>query len=118
MRFAQIKPKVGRLNTRRSTLILSNPKATKRMTGEKLQKRRLKIWTTSPYCAKCGCLCDYPQGFELDHIISLDLGGPDTEQNCQVLCVWFDRQGNKRGCHQDKTNEETKQRAKSSARMW
>lgn len=77
-----------------------------RMAGRKLQTRRLKLWTKSPYCAGCGRLTDYPQGFELDHIVRLDQGGPDTEANSQILCVHVDDQGNKAGCHAEKTKAE------------
>ena len=77
-----------------------------RMAGRKLQTRRLKLWTKSPYCAGCGRLTDYPNGFELDHIIRLDQGGPDTEANSQILCVHVDDQGKKAGCHAEKTKAE------------
>jgi len=77
-----------------------------RMAGRKLQTRRLRMWTKSPYCAGCGRLTDYPQGFELDHIVRLDQGGPDTEVNSQILCVHVDDQGNKAGCHAEKTKAE------------
>lgn len=30
---------------------------------------------------------DYPWGFELDHKVPLSQGGPDTEENSQVLCI-------------------------------
>jgi 5-methylcytosine-specific restriction protein A len=78
----------------------------KRMAGRKLQTRRLKLWTKSPYCAGCGRLTDYPWGFELDHIDRLDQGGADTEANCQILCVHVDDQGSKAGCHAEKTKAE------------
>ena len=68
-----------------------------RISGRKLQERRLKIWAKSPSCARCGRLTVYPGGFELDHIVPLYKGGMDTEDNCQVLCS-----GDK-GCHARKT---------------
>lgn len=77
-----------------------------RMSGRALQTRRLKLWTRAPHCAICGRLTDYPHGFELDHIQRLDQGGLDLESNCQVLCTWIDTQGNKQGCHADKTRAE------------
>ena len=64
------------------------------------------MWKQDPHCQHCRVLVDYPFGFELDHIVPLSQGGPDTEENCQVLCVWFDDQGKKRGCHADKTAQE------------
>lgn len=48
----------------------------------------------------------YPHGFELDHITPLFKGGPDTDDNCQLLCV--DPMG--RGCHQAKTRDDLRQR--------
>lgn len=76
------------------------------MAGRKLQDRRLRMWTKNPCCAGCGRLTDYPHGFELDHVVRLDQGGQDTEENCQILCVHTDDQGNKAGCHADKTKGE------------
>lgn len=61
------------------------------------------MWKASPNCASCGRLTDYPDGFELDHIIPLSQGGPDTDDNCQILCAWFDSAGSKRGCHASKS---------------
>ncbi|MCY1297328.1 hypothetical protein D9M70_467640 [compost metagenome] len=69
----------------------------RRMTGRKLQDRRLSVWARNPNCAHCGKLCDFPGGFELDHRVPLYQGGADTEDNCQVLCSGPD------GCHAKKT---------------
>lgn len=77
-----------------------------RLTGRKLQDRRMKVWTRNPHCAHCGKLCDFPGGFELDHVVPLYLGGADDESNCQVLCVaWKTVNGQrvKLGCHAEKT---------------
>lgn len=71
-----------------------------RITGRKLQQRRLRMWSQSPNCAKCGRLTAWPRGFELDHVVSLDAGGPDTEDNTQVLC------SGEAGCHRKKTAED------------
>lgn len=64
------------------------------------------MWQASPYCAACGRLTDWPHGFEIDHMIRIADGGLDVADNCQVLCVWFDDAGLKRGCHADKTAAE------------
>ncbi|MNE97312.1 HNH endonuclease [compost metagenome] len=71
--------------------------ADRRITGRKLQDRRMKVWSRNPHCAHCGRLCDFPAGFELDHKVPLYQGGSDTEDNCQVLCSGLD------GCHAKKT---------------
>jgi 5-methylcytosine-specific restriction protein A len=60
-------------------------------------RRRLKLWTRDPHCQACRALVDYPWGFELDHTVPLHQGGPDTEENSQVLCI---------PCHRDKTRAE------------
>jgi 5-methylcytosine-specific restriction endonuclease McrA len=75
-----------------------------RMTGGKLQKRRLLLWSRSPCCAACGRLTDYPHGFEIDHIVPLHQGGRDDESNLQVLCSGPD------GCHAAKTKREAPRR--------
>ncbi|MBA1195745.1 HNH endonuclease [Pseudomonas plecoglossicida] len=69
----------------------------RRMTGSRLQARRLRLWTASPRCAACGRIVDYPSGFELDHCVPLHQGGADTDDNCQILCCGPD------GCHLRKT---------------
>lgn len=77
-----------------------------RITGRQLQRRRYRLWLQSPVCAICQRLVTYPHGFELDHKVPLYMGGADTEENCQILCVWFDMVGDakvKHGCHADKT---------------
>lgn len=65
-----------------------------RLRGRKAQERRLRIWTADPTCAACGKLTEWPNGFELDHIVALVNGGSDTDENLQVLCPT--------PCHQDK----------------
>lgn len=78
-----------------------------RMAGNALQRRRLRLWSARPCCAACGRLTDWPRGFELDHVVRLADGGPDEDHNCQVLCVWWDEQGKKQGCHAVKTASES-----------
>lgn len=65
-----------------------------RITGRRLQDRRLRLWAARPYCAACGALTRYPDGFELDHVVPLAAGGADTDDNCQILCI---------ACHASKT---------------
>lgn len=80
----------------------------RRIAGMTNQKRRLRLWSRDPHCAGCGCLVDYPGGFELDHIIPLSHGGPDIDDNCQVLCVYMTTDMRKAGCHHKKTLEDIK----------
>ena len=78
-----------------------------RMAGRKLQTRRLRMWThVGGCCAGCGRLTEWPGGFELDHKVRLEDGGPDVDENCQVLCVYMDAVGQKQGCHEAKTKAE------------
>ena len=77
--------------------------ATERIRGRRLQERRLRVWSANPHCAMCGKLVPYPAGFELDHMVSLDAKGDDTDENCQVLCIDV---GGKVGCHRKKTAQD------------
>lgn len=72
------------------------------MRGRGLQERRKRLWLLlGQRCAECGRLVvlEYPHqnGFELDHKILVSVGGPDTDDNCQILCSGED------GCHAKKT---------------
>jgi hypothetical protein len=78
----------------------------RRITGRTLQNRRLRLWSRDPHCAHCGRLVDYPHGFELDHKVPLHQGGPDTDDNCQVLCVYMTTDMSKAGCHVEKTKDD------------
>ena len=68
-----------------------------RLRGAKAVARRLRIWTRSPYCAMCGTLTNYPDGFHADHITPLHKKGEDTDKNLQTLCI---------PCHDKKTAQD------------
>jgi len=72
-----------------------------RVTGRRLQARRLKVWARDPNCVDCKRLTDFPHGFHLDHVVALFNGGQDIEENCQVLCI---------ECHDSKTAVDLGQR--------
>lgn len=107
---------MARLKTIKSPLKMAESRvaqvqivADRRITGRRLQARRLAVWQRDPTCAVCGRVVDYPRGFELDHKVPLFMGGEDVEENCQVLCVHFkviDGQLTKTGCHASKTSAE------------
>lgn len=101
-RLKMLKPKLAIAKPTRKTATTREV----RMTGRRLQDRRLKVWTSNPRCVCCGKLTVFPHGFELDHILPLFKGGQDTEANCQVLCVERLPDGRKAGCHVDKSAEE------------
>lgn len=87
----------------------SGPKVNKvserRITGRRLQSRRLEMWSANPHCVECGRWVVFPAGFELDHIVPLGEGGEDTEANCQILCL-DSPDGAVIGCHRRKTNRD------------
>lgn len=95
-----LKPTLRMLDSRRQSSV------GERMTGRRLQARRLRLWSRDPHCASCGRVTQFPDGFELDHKVPLFLGGQDADENCQIMCIWYDEAGNKRGCHVEKSNEE------------
>lgn len=82
--------------------------ADRRMTGRRLQSRRLEMWLADPHCAECGRWTVFPGGFELDHKVALGAGGTDTEDNCQILCI-DSQDGSQIGCHRRKTGSDLEQ---------
>ncbi|ANN66459.1 HNH endonuclease signature motif containing protein [Bordetella bronchialis] len=107
MSLRTISPKLMTIGGRRA--VAPTP-SEQRMAGRQLQARRLRLWQANPYCVCCGQLVSLDgrsaAGFEVDHVVRLDQGGPDTDDNCQVLCAWRDEQGRKQGCHAAKTASE------------
>jgi len=103
MKLTTLKPRLAMAGSR---LYAAPTPSAKRMTGRKLQDRRLRVWSANPQCAHCGLLTLYPHGFELDHKVSLFDGGEDIEANTQVLCVSRDALGRKAGCHDAKTRQD------------
>lgn len=104
-----------RLQMRGSTLKMAKPSgpavkvvAARRITGRRLQSRRLDMWIANPHCAKCGRWVAYPGGFELDHKVPLGMGGEDVEANCQILCL-DSPDGTEIGCHRRKTDADLAQ---------
>ncbi|MEN6423666.1 MAG: HNH endonuclease [Smithella sp.] len=72
---------------------------TERIRGWKLMKIRDRIMLRDNYtCWKCGRVTTNGQ---VDHVIPLFLGGPESDENRQYLCC---------ECHQEKTAEEGKGR--------
>ncbi|MDH2052864.1 HNH endonuclease [Achromobacter marplatensis] len=110
MKMKTLKPRLPVAPDRLPTV---SPSKAKRMTGRKLQGRRLRVWSADPRCARCGTLTIYPHGFELDHKVSLFDGGEDTDENSQVLCVSRDAYGRKAGCHDSKTREDMGYRSRT-----
>lgn len=93
MKLQTKKPRIAR----HKPTVTFAPAEKNRLTGRRLQDRRLKVWTKDGHCAMCGRFTLFPNGFELDHRIPLHQGGEDVEENCQILCNGPD------GCHDKKT---------------
>lgn len=103
--MARLKTLPSRLGKAPSRQMETTNTSERRMTGRKLQDRRWRMWQKDPHCADCGRVVEFPHGFELDHKVPLFMGGEDTEDNCQLLCVRYDGR-NKLGCHSTKTARE------------
>lgn len=67
---------------------------TDRIRGRTNQRRRKRLLSANPLCVHCEQRGDVTVATEVDHIIALTNGGPDTDENCQGLCG---------PCHERKT---------------
>lgn len=72
-----------------------NVVATKRIRGWKWMQIRKRILARDPICVKCKEKGIVSESKEVDHIIPLDFGGSNRDDNLQGLCV---------PCHVAKTN--------------
>lgn len=102
--MSRYKPRIAAAPVRVQMVKADQIHQAQRITGRKLQARRLRVWSKSPCCAMCGKLVEFSaepgRGFELDHIQALKADGgigEDTEANTQVLCCGPD------SCHAKKT---------------
>lgn len=90
--------------------------ADQRVSGRALQAARLKHWKrVGGLCEGCGTVVDLHArhgGFELDHRVRIEDGGPDDDGNRQVLCVFY-LDGRKAGCHETKTRAEARQQGQT-----
>lgn len=90
-----LKPKINTLDTRRAASA-----ATERIRGYQLVGIRQRISLRDEYvCQKCGRVT--AQG-QVDHITPLHLGGAESDENRQWLCI---------PCHDLKSAEEEKGRS-------
>ena len=74
--------------------------ATKRDRSKKTRDRRLKL---HPLCVDCLALGITKATEEIDHIIPLEQGGPDTDANTQGLCTEHNRAKRNRESYGHKT---------------
>jgi 5-methylcytosine-specific restriction protein A len=68
-----------------------------RIRGHKLQRIREHHLRLSPLCVHCEAHGLVTVAMEVDHIVPLSQGGPDTADNRQSLCL---------SCHRAKTDAE------------
>lgn len=78
MALKTLKPRLAMAGSR---LAAAPTPSTKRMTGRKLQDRRLRVWSENRRCTPCGMLTVFPGGIELDHKVGPFDGGADTDVN-------------------------------------
>ena len=76
----------GRCDVHQSEAWVKKPTAAKRITGRKLQRLRAELFTREPLCAECKRLGLVRLASQRDHIVSLEEGGEDVEENTQGLC--------------------------------
>lgn len=90
-----LKPNISTLDTRRAA-----PVATERIRGDMLRIIRERIGLRDEYtCQECGHVTAAGQ---VDHITPLHLGGNESDENRQWLCV---------PCHKKKSASEEKGRS-------
>lgn len=63
------------------------PTVTKRITGRKLQAMRQALFRRDPLCVHCFKAGIVELATQRDHIVALEEGGQDTDDNTQGLCA-------------------------------
>ena len=76
----------GRCADHRRDAWVKKPKATKRITGRRLQSMRAALFMREPLCAECWKAERVTLATQRDHIIPLAEGGQDVVDNTQGLC--------------------------------
>jgi len=74
---------------------IAGPASTRRIEGREAQRIRKQIALRDGFtCRSCGLVS---VRFEIDHIVPLHLGGAESDENRQLLCI---------KCHGIKTSKE------------
>ena len=95
-KITSIQPRITTLNTR-----VGSPAAVRRIVGRELTRIRERIMARDgAACRQCGMMAGR---LEVDHVHPLALGGSESDENRQLLCV---------ACHQIKSKEEGTERGK------
>lgn len=82
------------------------PTAAKRITGRKLQQLRAELFKREPLCRPCYRAGHITLATMRDHILALEDGGLDVDENVQPICS---------ACHEKKSEDE---RARGVRRAW
>lgn len=95
--MAKLRALKSRLRPLGQKVAPSSTPSTKRISGRPLQAVRWRLWKSNPHCVDCDRLTHYPDGFEIDHDVALELGGKDTDANRRLRCI---------ECHASKTRRD------------
>lgn len=102
-RIQTLKPRLQTLSTSRVRVLQGKAGATPRIRGDAWMATRRRILLRDGYTCRCCGIVRLDN--EVDHIIPLEQGGSNDDDNLQVLC------GGPSGCHTLKTASEAKARA-------
>ena len=92
--LSTLKPRISTIDTR-----VGSPAAVERIRGWKLTKIRERVLLRDEYtCRGCGRVSS---SLEVDHVVPLHLGGSESDENRQSICV---------ECHEAKSEREEKGR--------
>ena len=107
MKLQMLRPRIQMAQPRIKTIIQTrNPEAEQRTRGRKWMEIRARWLSEHPLCVMCIAKGYTRPANRLDHIVPLIDGGADDESNYQSLCA---------SCHDEKTAEEAKARARGYA---
>lgn len=71
--------------------------AVKRITGRRLQALRAELFKREPLCRRCRQAGRVTVATQRDHIVSVEDGGDESDENTQALCA---------RCHSEKSKGE------------
>ena len=109
MKLQRLPNRLAAIATTRLPTLQTKAGSTKRIAGSTWMATRRRIMQRDKFtCACCGAI---RMDHECDHVVPLEQGGSNDDENLQLLCAWVDEHGVKRGCHAEKTREEAQKRA-------
>lgn len=103
MKLQRLPSRLTTINTNRVPVLDTKAGATKRIAGSSWMATRRRILLRDGYtCQCCGIV---RSDHEIDHVVPLEQGGSNNDDNLQALC------GGPDGCHARKSAGEAKARA-------